>query len=178
MNKKGFTLIELLVVISIIGLLSSIVMSSISTAKMKARDARRIEDLRQIQIALEMYRNDKGSYPPVSSASSYSLTWASLANELVDNKYISKLPIDPINNGAIGQSKKYSYSYLTLGNISTSYCYKYKCYSLVAKLEDPNSPYICSKKQYERKAIIGTPKSWCETSAVQEYKMLYSPIIN
>ena len=45
---KGFTLIELLVVISIIGLLSSIMLVSIATARAKARDARRISDLKQM----------------------------------------------------------------------------------------------------------------------------------
>ena len=63
MNKRGFTLIELLVVISIISLLSSVVLSSLSSARMKARDARRMQDLIQIRNALEMYRLDNGTYP-------------------------------------------------------------------------------------------------------------------
>ena len=47
-TSKGFTLIELLVVIAIIGILSSIVMSSLHTALSKARDSRRLSDLKQI----------------------------------------------------------------------------------------------------------------------------------
>ncbi len=47
-GQKGFTLIELLVVIAIIGLLSSVVLASLNSARAKARDARRVSDLKQI----------------------------------------------------------------------------------------------------------------------------------
>lgn len=56
-NKKqlGFTLIELLVVIAIVGLLASMVLVALNSARAKARDVRRKSDLRQIVIALELY---------------------------------------------------------------------------------------------------------------------------
>jgi len=60
--KKGFTLIELLVVIAIIGLLSSVVLASLNTARMKSRDARRLSDLSQISKALELYYDDNSTY--------------------------------------------------------------------------------------------------------------------
>ncbi len=53
-NNKGFTLIEMLVVIAIIGLLSSVVVIGLGGARSKARDARRIADVRSIQSALEV----------------------------------------------------------------------------------------------------------------------------
>lgn len=60
---SGFTLVELLVVIAIIGLLSSIVMVSLLTARQKGRDAKRIADLKTIGLALAAYHLDHGSYP-------------------------------------------------------------------------------------------------------------------
>jgi prepilin-type N-terminal cleavage/methylation domain-containing protein len=52
-NKRGFTLVELLVVISIIGVLSSTVFASLGSTRTKARDARRMSDIKNIQTALE-----------------------------------------------------------------------------------------------------------------------------
>ena len=49
-NKKGFTLIELLVVIAIIGLLSSIAVVSLNGARAKARDAKRVSDVKQLSL--------------------------------------------------------------------------------------------------------------------------------
>ena len=65
-KHSSFTLIELLVVVAIIGLLLSIVLVSLNNARMKARDARRISDMRQIRLALEMYYNTYGRYPSIS----------------------------------------------------------------------------------------------------------------
>ncbi|MBI3305950.1 type II secretion system protein [Candidatus Nomurabacteria bacterium] len=62
-NKKGFTLIELLVVVAIIGLLASVVLTSLSSARAKGRDARRLEDINQIRTALEIYAVTYSSYP-------------------------------------------------------------------------------------------------------------------
>jgi len=66
-NKKGFTLIELLVVIAIIGLLSTLSVLALNGARARARDAKRIADIKQIQTALEMYYNDNNIYPSVLS---------------------------------------------------------------------------------------------------------------
>jgi len=63
MNNKGFTLIEMLVVVAIIGLLSSVVVVGLGSARQNARDARRISDIRQIQNALEVYYSTNQSYP-------------------------------------------------------------------------------------------------------------------
>lgn len=61
---KGFTLIELLVVIAIIGLLSTIIAAPIQNARKKARDAKKIAELKGMQLALEQYaESNNGEYP-------------------------------------------------------------------------------------------------------------------
>ena len=67
-QKKGFTLIELLVVVAIIGLLSTLSIVALNSARAKSRDARRVADVKQIQTALELYYNDKGEYPTSTSS--------------------------------------------------------------------------------------------------------------
>ena len=62
MNKKGFTLIELLVVIAIIGLLSTLAVVALGSARVKARDSKRVSDLKQVQTALELYYTDQNAY--------------------------------------------------------------------------------------------------------------------
>jgi prepilin-type N-terminal cleavage/methylation domain-containing protein len=71
-KKSGFTLIELLVVISIIGLLSSIILAGLNNAKKKARNIARLQEVKQLIIAMEMYKNDNGLYPLNLRSSIYS----------------------------------------------------------------------------------------------------------
>jgi prepilin-type N-terminal cleavage/methylation domain-containing protein len=63
MKRKGFTLIELLVVIAIIGLLSTLSVVSLNSARGKARDAARKSDINAIATAMELYNVEIGSYP-------------------------------------------------------------------------------------------------------------------
>jgi type II secretion system protein G len=63
MKQRGFTLIELLVVIAIVGLLSTLGVVALGSARLKARDARRVSDLKQIGTSLELYSTDQGIYP-------------------------------------------------------------------------------------------------------------------
>lgn len=126
-EKKGFTLIELLVVIAIIALLSSVVLAALSSARTKARDARRISDIRQIQRAIDLYADDHGGLYPTSAnfvtvadsgtttsfgfkriTSSSLSTWDTDLLPLLA-PYFSKMPKDPIN------VPPYTYDYLPEG---------------------------------------------------------------
>lgn len=62
-HNSGFTLIELLVVIAIIGLLSTFAVVSLNEARLKARDARRLADIKQMMTAVELFYLNCGRYP-------------------------------------------------------------------------------------------------------------------
>jgi prepilin-type N-terminal cleavage/methylation domain-containing protein len=61
-RKNGFTLIELLVVIAIIGLLSSLAIVSLNSARDKANDAQIKSDLAQIRTTAELDTDGSGNY--------------------------------------------------------------------------------------------------------------------
>ena len=62
MRNKGFTLIELLVVIAIIGILSSVVLASLNTARAKGADAKTKAQLAGLRAAAEIYYDSYGDY--------------------------------------------------------------------------------------------------------------------
>lgn len=99
-EERGFTLIELLVVIAIIGILSSVVLASLNSARQKGRDGRRVADVKQLQLALELYYDANGSYPAA-------LTEANL----VTPGYISVIAEDPD-----GSSGVYPYDQVNSGS--------------------------------------------------------------
>ncbi|MFA5942429.1 MAG: prepilin-type N-terminal cleavage/methylation domain-containing protein [Candidatus Paceibacterota bacterium] len=120
-TNKGFTLIELLVVISIIGLLSSVVLASLNSARIKARDARRKLDLKQLAVALDLNYDKHGAYTQseaMCSDTSYGGLGACGAaggtgdwdansdlRDLVTDGFMGVLPKDPTNNST------YNYTY-------------------------------------------------------------------
>lgn len=120
--KRGFTLIELLVVIAIIGILSSIVLASLNSARKKGRDARRISDIKQLQLALELSYDAHSAYP----------TALSTAN-LVTPGYISSIPGDPSSSVACTTGAEAScYGYAVAPSGCTTAC---TTYTLKATLE-------------------------------------------
>lgn len=112
--RRGFTLVELMVAIAIIGILSSILYANFSDARAQARDKQRMVSLKEVQLALELYKAQNGSYPASactptsvfcgpgprsivslqcnSGCTSSGLYIAGLAPE-----FIPSLPIDPIS---------------------------------------------------------------------------------
>lgn len=78
-NKKGFTLIELLIVVAIIGLLATLAIISLTSAQAKARDAKRVADIKSIQNGMEMYYSNYNAYPTITSGTT---TWTTLGTTM------------------------------------------------------------------------------------------------
>lgn len=112
-KNKGFTVIELLVVIVIIGILSAVIIVSLTVSRAKSRDNQRIVHIQELQKALELYFSDNNSYPTSLDA-------------LVPN-YISSLPQDPLgtvnDSGEAGllcrANNKYCYAFFPPGLTGT-----------------------------------------------------------
>jgi len=162
-NKHGFTLIELLVVITIIGLLATIVLVSLNSARAKARDAKRKGDLHQIELALTMYFDTYGSYPSAKPQTSCggSDVWASsngtcggqwLTTDVNFYQFMANVPVDPLNQGTNagwGDSNNvYSY-YLSSGG---------RDYELLTQLENTSDSVRCGTRAAY---YHSTNRPWC-----------------
>ena len=118
---KGFTLVELLVVIAIIGLLAGIVIASLNGSRKKGRDARRVADIRAIQLAVESYFQVCNQFPP--NIHNTSINTGCSGTNL--GTYLPAIPVDPLGVA-------YSYStYASPGALFTC-----TGYHLGAALED------------------------------------------
>jgi len=119
-ESRGFTLIELLVVIAIIGILSSVVLASLGTARVKARDARRLSDMKQMQLALELWNDaNSGEYPDT------------LTPLTTPTEFLPSVPLEPDGDAYIYQNFTSSYSACA---VATGAC---TSYVLSAIMEGP-----------------------------------------
>ncbi|MDP1709392.1 MAG: type II secretion system protein [Candidatus Komeilibacteria bacterium] len=140
MNKKyqqGFTLIELLVVISIIGILSTLAVVSLNDARTKARDAKRISDVKQVQTALELFLTDRNGYPAGNDLTLGNGAGATLSRDagfaeaISGTTFMGTVPANPTPNGIA-----YKYTAYTT-SAKTSVCAATPCswYEIVFELE-------------------------------------------
>lgn len=91
-SHKGFSLIELLVVIAIIALLTAIVTGNFTQSRGKSRDAKRVSDLAQIQLALELFFDRCNGYPGVITTSA---NISSCPAGITLGTFISQIPTPP-----------------------------------------------------------------------------------
>lgn len=155
-HSNGFTLIELLVVVSIIGLLSSVVLTSLNSTRGKARDANRKAQLRQLQSALELYFSVNGAYPDIGGPA---VCYASEPGDVRPNgnnndgnwipgltpTYMSSLPRDP--QGGFPDNNPTCTSFA--GKRTYMYCGGANNYKIISRCGGPESSYLPSDSFYD-----------------------------
>lgn len=110
-TNRGFTLVELLVVIAIIGLLASVVLTSLSSARRKSRDAKRVADMKQLATAMELYFNDFSGYPLTANIAALQPT------------YIGVLPTAPTPADGSCAATNNAYAYASGAGTTYSYIF-------------------------------------------------------
>src|SRR3954462_12251348 len=86
-RSSGFTLIELMIVMVLIVVLASIGLAVYGNSVTRAKEATLKEDLFRMRDAIDQFHADKNKYP-------------SSLDELVEDKYLRAIPVDPITNSA------------------------------------------------------------------------------
>lgn len=124
--KKGFTIIELLVVLGVIALLAAISLVFLSPSATKGRDARREQDIKSIQSALNLYVNQKGHFPVCSPEIAVDGSTDCLSALLLSEETIKAIPLDPKyrGTGICGDADSFLYCYLS--SDGTSYTIRYQ----------------------------------------------------
>lgn len=94
-QSLGFTIIELLVVVGIIGLLASTIIVALGNARLKGRDARRLEDMGQIKSGLDIYYSHGSGYAATADFNASQSSGTILA---CSGESAFKVPQDPKYN--------------------------------------------------------------------------------
>lgn len=150
-TTKGFTLIELMVAMGIVVVMSVIGIAMFTQVRINSRDAKRKQDLRQISVAAELFKQTTGKYPCASTGWQTSAgTWlidncSGSTTNLVPN-YINIIPTDPKQNTSTPWSSN-GYGYYS-ASTDLGTCKAGQYFVLVTQLENTRDTDRNASKQY------------------------------
>ena len=123
---KGFTLIELVVVMAIVATLTAMASFNFNQARIRARDIQRKSELRQIQNALELFKNDKypQRYPNINEGL-----------DVLVSGYMAQVPVDPRIKALAGSWLAYKYTQVDSLHYELTAC--------LENLADPDAGASC-----------------------------------
>jgi prepilin-type N-terminal cleavage/methylation domain-containing protein len=124
-SKKGFTLIELMVSIAIIAVLAAVGLVVYTTAQKSGRISKRVQDLKAIQTALELFKTTNGFYPNVTAAGTFVCLDSLVAPNSLVPTFMPQIPRDPLQSAA-GDANCYHYTSDVGGGGPTATMYKVK----------------------------------------------------
>lgn len=125
-NNSGFTLIELVVVMAIVATLTAMATFNFNQARIRARDVQRKSELRQIQNALELFKNDQ--YPQRFPDDTEGL-------DILVTGYMAQLPVDPRVKALAGSWLDYAYDQVDALHYTLTAC--------LENLADPDAGASC-----------------------------------
>lgn len=171
MKTKGFTIVELLIVIVVIGVLAAITVVAYNGISARSRDASRITKLQSIAKAIELYKIDNGSYPPIhdgngseSTCGSQTESWGHCdRNKILADTLAPYIKFEPesLSNATQGNNYYYYTSQSSDG---------YQTYGMMVRLEGTggandggylsNAYEVGPKPTYCANKYTGTSANW------------------
>lgn len=170
-KHRGFTIVELLIVIVVIAILASISIVAFNGIQQRSRDSGRIQKIQQIAKAIELYRVDKGEYPPIhdgvgqeNSCGSQTDNWGRCdRNKILTDMLLPYMVIDPTSLSDATQGD-YWYQYTSQGSDS------YQTYGMMVYLEGDlgqddggyyaNAYEVGQKPKYCKSKYTGADARW------------------
>lgn len=134
-QSSAFTIVELLIVIVVVAVLAAVSVVAYTGIQGRAKDAQRLQDMKTIMKALEVYKITNGNYPAAVSTAGFAGWEASSASggfipALVSaSSGVTSVPVDPINSIAVSAG---------IGSNSQNFLYFYHRYSPGSSNCDPN----------------------------------------
>lgn len=131
--RSGFTLVELLVIVLVVSIVSVVIVSNVRNSKAVARDAQRLTDLQNLQVALRLYKDAHGRYPSAGCGRGNAWTgnhpsYGACPDYITGLSEFNggPLPVDPIPDARFGyiyrtDNQGSEYKVLAYGSVEATY---------------------------------------------------------